>query len=180
MLHPHKPSDLSRRVQMWLTPKTPTGGGQNYRTTPGGGLRKLEDQAEWRQSIPMWATPTTQDWKDGTDPSEKAPTNSLLGRQAPRSEISGPPSSPSDPTSRQQWQTPTVQDAQSRPYTYPSGDKTNAFPTLMGQAAGWPKPRLRLSPLFVEWLMGFPEGWTDSRPSATPPFQRWRRWHGIR
>ena len=28
----------------WLTPKTPTGGGQAVRQKPGGGLRKLEDQ----------------------------------------------------------------------------------------------------------------------------------------
>jgi hypothetical protein len=28
----------------WLTPKTPTGGGQMERKTSGGGLRKLEDQ----------------------------------------------------------------------------------------------------------------------------------------
>ena len=30
--------------QMWPTPKTPTGGGQVERTTPGGGIRKLEDK----------------------------------------------------------------------------------------------------------------------------------------
>src|SRR5512146_2768 len=30
----------------WQTPKTPTGGGQESRRTPGGGLRKLEDQAQ--------------------------------------------------------------------------------------------------------------------------------------
>lgn len=28
---------------MWPTPKTPTGGGQAFRRTKGGGLRKLED-----------------------------------------------------------------------------------------------------------------------------------------
>src|SRR5690606_38011903 len=26
----------------------------------------------------------------------------------------------------------------------------------------------RLSPLFVEWMMGFPIGWTDVEPSETP------------
>src|SRR6056297_1831519 len=31
-----------------------------------------------------WATPTSRDWKDGTDPSSRVPTNGLLGRQAPR------------------------------------------------------------------------------------------------
>jgi DNA (cytosine-5)-methyltransferase 1 len=37
----------------------------------------------------MWATPTARDWKDGANPSLKVPTNSLLGRQAPRSALSG-------------------------------------------------------------------------------------------
>lgn len=31
-----------------------------------------------------WATPTARDWKDGSNPSTKVPTNALLGRQAPR------------------------------------------------------------------------------------------------
>lgn len=34
---------LSAAVHMWPTPKTPTGGGQVERNTPGGGIRKLED-----------------------------------------------------------------------------------------------------------------------------------------
>jgi hypothetical protein len=32
----------------------------------------------------LWATRTARNWKDGTDPSSAAPTNGLLGRQAPR------------------------------------------------------------------------------------------------
>lgn len=36
-----------------------------------------------------WATPTTRDYKDGSNPSSEVPTNGLLGRQAPRSEIVG-------------------------------------------------------------------------------------------
>lgn len=39
---------------MWLTPKTPSGGGQSERMTPGGGqYRKLEDQIEGE----LWMTP---------------------------------------------------------------------------------------------------------------------------
>lgn len=34
------------KMPIWLTPKVPSGGGQAVRTTPGGGLRKLEDQTE--------------------------------------------------------------------------------------------------------------------------------------
>lgn len=35
-------------------------------------------------AVKNWATPTSRDWKDGVDPSPNAPTNGLLGRQAPR------------------------------------------------------------------------------------------------
>lgn len=41
----------------------------------------------------QWATPTSRDWKDATEPSEAVPTNSLLGRQAPRA-MHGPPFPP--------------------------------------------------------------------------------------
>jgi len=57
--HPH----LSMEAQLagWPTPKTPTGGGQEVRTTPGGGLRKLEDAVI---QCAGWATASSRDWKD--------------------------------------------------------------------------------------------------------------------
>jgi len=73
-----------------------------------------------------WATPTGRDYKDGSNPSDKVPTNALLGRQAPRTPMPGNKS--------------------------------------MNNTS------LRLNPLFVEWLMGWPEGWvglTNSESSAT-------------
>ena len=73
-----------------------------------------------------WATPTGRDWKDGSNPSDKVPTNALLGRQAPRTPMPGR--------------------------------------KLVNNTT------LRLNPLFVEWLMGWPEGWvrlTNSESSAT-------------
>ena len=36
-----------------------------------------------------WATPTGRDYKDGSNPSDKVPTNALLGRQAPRTPMPG-------------------------------------------------------------------------------------------
>jgi hypothetical protein len=42
---------LEHQTRMWISPKAPSGGGQEERTTKGGGLRKLEDQAEF------WPTP---------------------------------------------------------------------------------------------------------------------------
>ena len=57
--HPH----LSMEAQLagWPTPKTPTGGGQGERTTPGGGLRKLEYAVIQCAGS---ATASSRDWKD--------------------------------------------------------------------------------------------------------------------
>lgn len=46
-----------------------------------------------------WATPTTRDSKDGSNPSDNVPTNGLLGRQAPRTLMPGRKSSPTDQAS---------------------------------------------------------------------------------
>ena len=70
-----------------------------------------------------WATPTGRDWKDGSNPSDKVPTNALLGRQAPRTPMPGR--------------------------------------KLVNNTT------LRLNPLFVEWMMGWPEGWLELTGSAS-------------
>ena len=46
-------------------------------------LQMLEPRTSASDSS-LWATPVTRDWKDGCDPSPKAPTKGHLGRQAPR------------------------------------------------------------------------------------------------
>lgn len=56
-----KSSPNGGKIAGWPTPKTPTGGGQARRTTPGGGLRKLEDAVI---QCAGWATASSRDWKD--------------------------------------------------------------------------------------------------------------------
>ncbi|HET6495344.1 MAG TPA: hypothetical protein VFH61_08280, partial [Thermoleophilia bacterium] len=75
----------------WPTPMANDGRrpGPDLHSTQGGNLNREAAQ---------WATPTSRDHKDGSNPSEAVATNSLLGRQAPRAAI-GIASSPSDPTS---------------------------------------------------------------------------------
>ena len=46
--------------------------------------RPMLEVATGARGCSSWATPTARDYKDGTDPSDKVPTNCLLGRQAPR------------------------------------------------------------------------------------------------
>jgi hypothetical protein len=125
-----------------------------------------------------WATPTARDWKDGADPSDEVLTNGLLGRAAPR------------------WAMPNAQGGTG----YMSGSSRDTWrPTLKGQVRGevavlhrgrrdqttqdgapTSSSGLRLSPLFVQALLGFPLGWTwpypigqtSSAHSATPSAHR--------
>lgn len=66
---------LSLLVQLagWLTPKCPSGGGQETRQTPGGGLRKLEDQVY----LTGWTSPRQSDGKTGHHYSERMTGKSL-------------------------------------------------------------------------------------------------------
>jgi hypothetical protein len=47
--------------------------------------------------------------------------------------------------------------------------KTYAAPAVGG----------RLSPTWVEWLMGWPLGWTDLKPLVMDKYQQWLEKHGI-
>ena len=99
---------------MWTTPQAHDAtGGTPERVrrhgTKHGGANLADD-------VTLWATPTSRDWR--SDSSQKSDAEIYgtkgrpLGRQALRSGISGPPSSLAGPTSpRQQWQTPSVEDA---------------------------------------------------------------------
>ena len=73
------------------------------------------------------------------------------------------------PTMRKHWKgllpTPTATDAKNNPCT-PSrhtGKHATCINTVIGQTeeAQQLGQKARLSPLFVEWMMGFPIGWTD-------------------
>jgi hypothetical protein len=89
-------NQLGVQVRGWSTPRasdTEKGGPQQHF---GAGGTPLPAQAVG------WATPTSRDHKDGADPSPAVPTNSLLGRQAPRMMSRGNASSNSSPTLRRQ------------------------------------------------------------------------------
>ncbi len=62
--------------------------------------------------------------------------------------------------------TPTAMDATNRGYQYSQGDKSKPVLTLPGAVGAATSPQNgpgtgRLSPCFVEWMMGYPAGWTD-------------------
>lgn len=72
----HSNADLARDVAMWHTLLSST--------ADKGGNPRPNDRQDLNARVKMWATSTTRDSKDGANPSENVPTNSLLGRQAPR------------------------------------------------------------------------------------------------
>lgn len=152
----------------------PTPAASRYGKNQGGGSGAGTGEARpsletWAKS---WATPTSRDWKDGANPSEESETNALLGRQAPRwptatdARSSG---SAGYSTKSGHREGTTLTDATVRGYgpqahrTSPDGETT-------------PGPS-RLSPRFVEALMGLPPGLASCTLSATP-FRQWlQRWH---
>jgi len=73
-------ANLKRDGEAWTTPQahdvTMRGSGQVPCSEAGN--------ACLARDATSWATPTSRDHKDGTDPSANVPTNCLLGRQAPR------------------------------------------------------------------------------------------------
>jgi hypothetical protein len=61
------------------------------------------------------------------------------------------------------WPTPQAGANNPAAHNAMSGD----FKTKFCERAGIPVTG-KLNPVFVEWLMGFPEEWTDLEPSGTP------------
>lgn len=102
------------------------------------------------QAASVWATPTTQDAANNGAQGQAARNSPPLNVQC----LPGPPA----------------------PATAPAGEPSSSA------GPGSPPPsarsRPKLSPAFVEWLMGWPEGWSDSG-SAVTGLSAWsRRWRG--
>jgi hypothetical protein len=130
---------------------------------PSNGTPSLETMAnrgKWRQPTTraadepeLWPIPTSRDHKDVGDMSE-LPENALLARVVQRVE-------------RERHPTPLASDGRGGP----AKDKEEnpgrqGGPNLRTAIGG------RLSPTWVEWLMGFPIGWSGSPPSGIPSSRR--------
>lgn len=148
-----------------------------------------------------WPTPASRDWRapnsqDSQDSQDKRNADSARGQQLPNFV---------EHVLAETWGTPSTMDARGRTYTRDGGRKGEERPALAGQAEslscqsipqvpgsasdGPPSSptspsSLRLSPEFVEWLMGWPPGWTipspgSMRPEPTafaPPATAWSHW----
>jgi DNA (cytosine-5)-methyltransferase 1 len=70
----------------WLTPSA-------SEDAAGSIDGKMQKMLTHQAKETTWATPIARDWRDGAATSENVPTNSILGRQAPRSMKNGKGSS---------------------------------------------------------------------------------------
>lgn len=167
-------------TQMWRTPDAPgQSGGPRSRTGSQGQGHQLgvAEQAE------QWMTPTSRDWKDGADPSETVPTNSLLSRQAPQTAMPGAESSETTQTSRRpslagmssrtRSEVEALFRLSTRERTVVLGgwknkklwrERKGVLTTEKSRSFTRPTFRRQLNPNFVEWLMNWRPGWTSLAP----------------
>ena len=164
---PGKDGHYKLRDQVnWITPKMPSGGGCP-RNTPGGGLRKLEDQTEVN-----WPTPQEQNFRDGRVSEEIMAKNSRPLQEVVISGLPVPDSSSTNGKSRELWRTPDV--GSKGNVRTPSKQllqgktargKNNIEIRLTDQVAMKAKvtnpQKGKLNPAWTEQLMGIPVGWTD-------------------
>jgi len=73
---------MDSQKQNWPTVRTSSANGASSKEVEAGNPKQRLEVM-----ITNWATPTTRDWKDSAN--ANVPTNSLLGRQAPRSMLNG-------------------------------------------------------------------------------------------
>lgn len=123
-----------------------------------------------------WPTPSTQDAKNNGGPSQ------AVSASPPLSSVAS------------QWPTPRSSDRENRTTKNAPSHGLTHGKTLAGEASARSLPApgseasghtcspecLRLNPLFVDWLQGFPPGWTDCDATAMPWFPWWLRTHSER
>src|SRR3990167_7326719 len=172
----------------------PTAGGNFAARKSKGGCSNLREHVVLNQ---MWATPRAQERNQYNSRDSHVALSrqtalwaSKLGRQAPRSGISGPTCLPDCPSSLrlfpsprankwgppdshgwvpemwQKWPTPRANDAEKRGEI--AKDQRNGLPAaVIWQMPHGGQPKgMRLNPRFASWLMNLQIGWVDFEPLA--------------
>lgn len=173
-------NEFAKSVRSWPTPTCADADRASLTYSHGANNPTLTGAAR------TWPTPTTQDGENNGPPSQAArnspPLNVLAtqwptpkGREghqwdSPGSARHSPDLSITSMRWRDAWQDPGWDSLE------------HSRPALVSEANGHEcsSTCLRLNPLFVGWLMGFPAGWTNCDASVTLSFPSWLRTHSER
>jgi len=158
----------------WLTPKCPSGSGRAIRTTPGGGLRKLEDQV----LTAGWPSPTALSFKDSHQPSNNRSMNktkelcgwatpTTVNHRSPKSNQHGRNTRPlQEQAGLAGWATPCKHDETNMRVKYKQGGSPLPYQAGLTTPSS-PAPTANngvLEPGFTRWLMGYPVAWDAHAP----------------
>ena len=158
-----------RNPEAWPTPRVSMGHGPSEAEIAAGDPKhRLETAVAARGGATRqtWGTPTSRDHKD-TGTMENVPENALLGRQVLNRQWPTPQTVDGKKTARPLRK---KQDRQTRNETPGSYRGDLADHVARGQSTPQTEPPTTsgsLSPLWVEFLMGWPPAWTDSGHSVT-------------
>lgn len=168
---------LPSATHLWSTPKTSDANGTQEPESRQGGPG-LNTQAS------LWATPAARDWKDGRASPETLARNSRpLNEQAVS--LWATPNAAGGTwcmsgSKRDTWRPSLVGQVEGyRPQkgSRPSRSGRPSATTPMDGRGSSPsipasRPRLRLNPRFVAWLMGFPPDWFRAAHNCAPSVMR--------
>ena len=158
----------------WASPSSHDGRRPGSDATSTQGMNLKRDAEKWLTPKACEGENPSAGNRKGNDLSRTA---RLFGRQAPRMMRDGGTSLTGGRILRQQWPTPSAQEASSAIGMRPSRKATNRKTEYLHRVVNTREKRL--NPLFVEYLMGLPTGWTAFDSSATElsrSRRRWRSW----
>lgn len=177
-------NEFAKAVRNWPTPSASVVNDGEPVEKHAEPLRMLKDKGINRNGAgtPLtivartWPTPSTQDAENNGGPSQAVRNSPPLNFVAAT------------------WPTPRSSDRENRTTKNAPSHGVTHGSTLAGEASAHSLPApgsetgghtcspecLRLNPLFVDWLQGFPPGWTDCDATATPLFPWWLRTHSGR
>jgi hypothetical protein len=185
--------DLQREAAQWATPMaadSENAGGAYYGRTLASDTKAWPTPSVLQQeeSVESWTARRAREKAKGTNGNGFGePLDMLAQRFHLDREIDtpGPPSLPSAPNLHRLWQAPQAfrdtgetlsewRDRNARKKA--ENENLGSLQLSLATQARGDHRKMRLNPLFVEWLMGWPEHWSTARNGSDSSATAWSHW----